>query len=245
MNESVWQEYQAYRQISTDVSQDDSANLPASTRSIINAGTGYGSLIQSGSSGGSFTGSGTGQKLQVKVESGTPEVICALNSYTTSFSQSDFVSGDFLYADVAAFQIGLQKTSGQVFIGSMHGVGTTSTTTQESDIGGFFEAMISDIAGYFGIPTSTLFYILNGTSGSLETQYDGEHSYMHVEFGYDQSVNFDSSSAFPFGFYITTNGRNTGNVSAYSYLTYGVYMYNAYFPVRTTTARVSDISVGP
>lgn len=240
MSDNLMNEYQKYVNNDNfddvvDKSQSTTSVVPMS---IINKGSATGSLIKSGFGEGSYNGSGTGQRLQVKVDTSRNEILCALTSYAKNIKQSDFVTGTLIDASVSAYQIGARQISGSAYIDQMDGV---KDTGYSSNLKNLFYSIIEDIASHW-IPTSTLMSLFENVGGSVKTLDDASHSYMHVAMDSSERVTFDSQP-FAFGFLIDADGGKTGTYNVYSYLTYGIDMLEAWFEVRTTTATVTNVYV--
>ena len=236
MTEELWQEYQDQR--TKNNVESTKAESDAQAARVSSVGTKYGNFI----SDNNFSDSGRGQKLVVKLDERGPSILCGLYSYNDSIKASDFKVGTFLEAPVSAFQIGLRKDSGIATISSMTGVKGADRYT--SDLGDFWGAAFYDIIGHFGVPTGALSELLGNVGGDVEAVDDGADSYVHVDIAPGDYVDFDDVP-FTLEFNIMTNGRNTGVLNAYSYLTYQAELMEASIPIRTKTATLAGIDVGP
>ena len=249
LTESFWDEfYQEVKGISLNEVQAQSASESTNespvmlSNNVVGKGYAYGQFRPNVPGEGSYEGTGAnGQRLGIWIDENVPEVLCLLVSYCDNVKQSDFVNSVIFYeAFVSRYEIGLQETSGDTFIGALHAFNGRN----ESNLNSYFNPMIKDIYSLLGVPTDSIETLLN-VSGDVEYNDGAAYSYFRVELGQFEREKFDTTATgMPVGFCITTNGRNTGTYRAYSYLTYGVETSAGRFIIRTTTASMS-VNVGP
>lgn len=170
--------------------------------------------------------------------------MCALYSYTDSFSQSDFGTGTFLEAYITSYTIGLECDSGDAYVNAVGGIRSESHK-EEHNLANLFTKVISDVCSVFQIPVSTVLALFEGVAGGVDVTYDMYDTSMTVDLGINERVSFDNAPA-PLDFGIYANGKDgplSGVFTAYSEMTYGIDMMEAFFEVRTKMATVSNISV--